>query len=169
MERLNLGCGKNIRKGYLNVDKIDMEGVDVVCDLERSPYPFKDDRFDYIYCDNVLEHLEDLIPVMEELCRISKNGAEIEVLVPYFANFNAFKDPTHKSFFTLDTFNYFTEDSPWNFYTKARFRIKSRELIFPKHLGMLSRIFNRFWKAYQRNLSYIFPATAIRFRLEVTK
>lgn len=36
--------------------------------------PFKDKEFDYIYCSNVLEHVEDPVAFLKELSRVGKRG-----------------------------------------------------------------------------------------------
>jgi predicted SAM-dependent methyltransferase len=56
--KLNIGCGKKILEGYVNLDKIKLPGVDVVQDLNKYPWEFQDNTFDEIYADNVMEHLE---------------------------------------------------------------------------------------------------------------
>ena len=55
--KLNLGCGKDIKPGFINVDYIKHNGVDVVLNLETIPYPFKSKSVDYIMMSHVLEHL----------------------------------------------------------------------------------------------------------------
>ena len=47
--KLNLGCGRDIREGYVNLDKAGLDGVDVVHDLNVFPYPFEDNEFDEIH------------------------------------------------------------------------------------------------------------------------
>ena len=74
MNKLNLGCGQDIRKGYVNLDFLKLRGVDVVHDLNKFPYPFDDDEFDEIYTSHVLEHLDNLPKAMKELKRICRNG-----------------------------------------------------------------------------------------------
>ena len=130
IKKLNLGCGKKIKEDYINLDIKALPGVDVVHDLNKFPYPFDDDRFEYILCDNILEHLDNLIGVTEELWRISKKNGIIEVIVPYFSSLGAFQDPTHKHFFTLRTFDYFTENFEYNFYTSVRLKIEEKNLFF---------------------------------------
>ena len=104
IKKLNLGCGKKIKQGYINLDNKFFRGVDVIHDLDKYPYPFKDDYFDYVLCDNVLEHLDNLIKTMEELHRITKKNGTIEIIVPYFSSIGAFQDPTHRHFFYLKNF-----------------------------------------------------------------
>src|SRR3989344_8190687 len=169
INKLNLGAGKDIKKDFINLDSLQLPGIDVVHNLDYFPYPFKDNTFSYIYCDNVLEHLKELIRVMEDLHRICKNDAEIEIIVPYFASFNAYKDPTHKTFFTFETFEYFTDDHNYNFYTKSRFKIVYRKLMFSKRLKLLEIIMNKIPKFYESYISNVFPANGIKVKLRVIK
>ena len=39
--RLHLGCGRDIRAGWVNVDRLPLPGVAVVLDLE-APLPLRD-------------------------------------------------------------------------------------------------------------------------------
>jgi len=55
MKKLNLGCGEDYKEGYINLDILDNEFVDVIHDLNKFPYPFKDDEFGEIYIHHVLE------------------------------------------------------------------------------------------------------------------
>ena len=75
MIKLNLGSGSKILPGYTNVDKFDTYNPDIVHDLEKFPYPFKDSSFNVIYANQVLEHLEaPLDRILSELCRICKES-----------------------------------------------------------------------------------------------
>ena len=98
-------------------------------DLNVFPYPFNDNSAEEIILDNVLEHLEDVIAVMEEVYRLAKPEALIRIKVPYFKSNSAFTDPTHRHFFTETSFKYFEEKNPLHFYTKASFEITKTELI----------------------------------------
>jgi len=127
--KLNLGCGNKKIDSYTGVDFICNDNVDIVHDLNLFPYPFGDGTIDEILMDNVLEHLNDLIAVMEELDRILKPGGILKINVPYAKSDGAFKDPTHKHFFTERTFQYFSENYEYNYYSKARFKIKKLKFI----------------------------------------
>ncbi len=127
IKKLNLGCGKDYKEGFINVDFCvgDTFKVDVNHNLEKFPYPFKDNEIDYILMDNVLEHLEDKIKVVEELHRISKPNATIEIYVPHCSSSMAFGNPTHKSFFSSSTFINF-EPGSWEKYSEKEFYVKSK-------------------------------------------
>ena len=86
-ELIKEGILKEMSIGYcvVNSNMTQLNGVDIIHDLEKIPYPFKDGCFDEIYCSHILEHLSDLVAIMEELYRISKNKTKIKILVPYFS------------------------------------------------------------------------------------
>jgi len=121
--KINLGCGNVRMKGYVGMDVVKLPAVDVVHDLNKFPYPFKDNSVQEVFADNVLEHVENLVRVMEELHRICVPGAIIKIYVPYAKSDGAFKDPTHKNFFMERTFQYFSPAHVYNFYSKARFEV----------------------------------------------
>ncbi len=54
--RLNLGCGSDIRPGYVNVDFRQLPGVDRIVDLSVFPWPFEDESADEILMLDFLEH-----------------------------------------------------------------------------------------------------------------
>ena len=38
--KLDIGCGNKKWIGFVGVDRVLCEGVDVVCDLSKTPWPF---------------------------------------------------------------------------------------------------------------------------------
>ncbi len=144
MTRIQLGCGKSKREGWIGVDLADFEGVDVIHDLNVFPYPFEENSVDEILMENILEHLPDTIAVMEELFRLCKNGGLVRITVPYYNCPGAMADPTHVRFFTENSWDYFTPDgatplSHYNYYSKARFNILSITPMQKKPLDYLPR------------------------------
>ena len=129
VRKLNLGCGEKKILGFTGVDFIRTSATDIIHDLNKFPYPFTDNSIEEILMDNVLEHLNNTIKVMEELYRICKDGAIIKIYVPYFKSNSAFTDPTHKVFFTETSFKYFEKEHPNHYYTKARFEVINKKLI----------------------------------------
>ncbi len=175
MKKLNIWFGRDIKNGYTNLDKTELEGVGVVHNMNKFPYPFGDNEFDEIYYKHVLEHTNDLIKVMEELYRLSRSKAKIKVIAHYFSGQGAYNDPTHKGFFTWKTFDYFSNKG---YYSTSRFRIlKKRIFFFSSRDFLKSRIFsipvdflmNLFPMIYQRYLCWVLPASEIHYLLEVEK
>lgn len=96
MKILDLGCGKRKRKGVIGIDISKDTDADIIHDLNVFPYTFADNEFDYIYADNIIEHLDNVIKVVEELYRISKNGATVKIIVPFFRSHYIFIDLTQE-------------------------------------------------------------------------
>jgi SAM-dependent methyltransferase len=173
---LDLGCGTNKRAGAVGVDNNPAAAPDVVHDLEVFPYPFDDSSFDEIRLDNVLEHLDDVVRTMEEIHRIGRPNALVEIYVPYFRSRWAAVDPTHRHQFTVDSFSYFDPAHPFFSeyrYSRARFRIEA--VIFNERFsehglsGRIGRWANRHPQAYEARLSQLFALDELTFRLRVLK
>lgn len=106
MEKLNFGCGLNSTPGWDNADI--QEGVGNLCfDFNVFPYPISNDTYDEVYTRSVLEHLDKPKRVLEELHRVCKKGAIIEIIVPYYNNKSAYSDMDHKHFFNDTAFKNF--------------------------------------------------------------
>jgi SAM-dependent methyltransferase len=110
--KLNFGCGRDIRQGYVNVDITALPGVDHVL-IPGRPYPFADDTFDEIVMSHVVEHIAEPLPVMQELHRIAKPGAICKIACPYGSSDDAFEDPTHVRQYFKDSFHYFSQPVYW--------------------------------------------------------
>ena len=106
IRKLDLGCALRPKKDYINLDIEPLPNVDVVHDMNKFPYPFSDNYFEEIYCQNVLYLLDDWHKVIKEMHRISKNKAKWTISVPYYNSRIAYNAYT-KNFFTLDSFNYY--------------------------------------------------------------
>tara|TARA_B100000768_G_scaffold180850_1_gene201915 strand:+ start:1238 stop:1780 length:543 start_codon:yes stop_codon:yes gene_type:complete len=169
---LDLGCGKKKRVGSIGVDWSDRHDADVIHDLNVFPYPFESSTFDEIYIDNTLEHLDDVIRVMEEIYRICKPGGLVKVIVPYFRSVWACIDPTHKHFFTVNSFAYFDPDHiicQRYDYSPARF--KKEKIIFNETFQnrwtkkLVLKIANHWPLGYEYYLSHLYPLDDLSFYL----
>lgn len=174
MNKLNLGCGTRPREGYVNLDSFKFEGVNVIHDLDKYPWPFKGNAFDEVYSAHVLEHLADLVRAMEEIWRISKLGAVIKIEVPYYTGSNSFSDPTHKRFFTYKTFDFFEKDKMRNYFDKSNkhgFKILSKKIIFSDNLLLkwLNFLPNLSPMIYERFFSFILPSQSLIVKLRAIK
>jgi SAM-dependent methyltransferase len=109
-KKLNLGCGTDIREGWVNLDSVKLPGVTVVHNIEHLPLPFKDDEFDEILCQDVLEHV-DYLPLLQDLHRILQSGGVLRIRVPHFTSVANFIDPTHKKLFSVRTFDFLVQNT----------------------------------------------------------
>lgn len=117
--KLQLGCGTNPLKGYINLDVERYGWIDIVHDLDRYPWPFEDNQFEEIYANSVLEHISDLIRCFGEAHRILKPGGILKGGVPWYNYEGAAGDPTHKHFFTKTTFLYLTANRRYSYCHKT--------------------------------------------------
>jgi SAM-dependent methyltransferase len=108
--KINLGCG------YLNreLDEIGIDNnhdckPDILWDLNTVPYPVENESVDSIKAIHVLEHIPNIVGVMNECYRILKRGGEMLIRVPLFPTLGSLADPTHVRYFIPSTFDYFTE------------------------------------------------------------
>lgn len=111
MKKINIGCGKDYKKGWINLDYHSENGSDVIGDLNNIPLKFKDEEFDYVLCSHVIEDWIDPMPIIEELIRITKQGGLIEIRVPHEKSKNAHGSIAHKKCFNAETLYYFQESS----------------------------------------------------------
>jgi SAM-dependent methyltransferase len=127
MKKLNIGCGNDIKKGYVNVDIRNLPGVNVVWDITKTPYPFEENSVDLIEMHHVLEHLENPLKVLEEFWRICKPGAKIIISVPHWSHFTAYGDLTHKKYYSSAIFMYYETGDSKYYSEKANFKVVKKK------------------------------------------
>jgi len=167
---LNLGCGRKYRDGAVNLDIPSSDvRADVWHDLNLRPWPFEENTFTEVVANDVIEHLRDIIPSMEEIHRICRPGAVVRMTLPHFSCANSFTDPTHQHHFSLFSFDHVTEES--GFYSTKRFRILHRHIVFKPTLinKLIWRLAKRNPAEYERRWAWMFPAWYLYFELEVVK
>lgn len=104
---LDVGCGiGDMLKTYKNSVGVDINPETVshctkigctALVMEENILPFVDSTFDTILLDNVIEHIEDPIPLMKEVARVLKSSGSIIIGVPGKKGFDF--DPDHKKFY----------------------------------------------------------------------
>lgn len=113
--KLDLGCGKNKQPGFFGVDTREFDGVDLVCDLGKTPWvlrPFsgtspwpspkprqlEDESVEAVHCSHFVEHLTaaQRIAFVNELHRVLIPGGKATIIVPHWASTRAYGDLTHQ-------------------------------------------------------------------------
>ena len=84
--KLNLGCGRDIRAGYTNVDARPLADNVTNVDLSSLPWPWTDDSAEEIMMLDFLEHFSyrKTDKILQECWRILKPGGLLVVQVPDF-------------------------------------------------------------------------------------
>lgn len=121
MLKLNIGCGRDYRKGWINIDiseevetdaRLDIR-MDMLC-ADGNDVPIEDVEVDLIYISGVLEQIADnehLIHALNECWRVLKVGGEMTIVVPNATYAIAHRDPMDIRKFTPATFEYFLGDT----------------------------------------------------------
>ncbi|MCK5492417.1 MAG: class I SAM-dependent methyltransferase [Candidatus Omnitrophica bacterium] len=160
---LDLGCGSSKHPNSIGADINLNSEADVICDLNNSNYPFKDDCFDMVVSKQLFEHVADVETVLKEVYRICKNKAKIVIEVPHFSCFYAYGDPTHKRCFSILSFDKIA--------LRCGFKIIVKKFTFHKALRRykINFLANKFPINYERFWAFIFPSENLSFELEVIK
>ena len=81
---IDLGCGNNKKEGFTGIDMIDDPAVDIHADIDKEGIPLGDNEVDHLYTSHFLEHTKNLGFIIQEISRVCKNGATVEIKVPHF-------------------------------------------------------------------------------------
>lgn len=129
--KLNLGCGKEYKEGYFNVDQDKNIKADVHFNLNKYPYPFPEKSIKTVLAYNVMEHLNEPQQFLEECYRILEPNGKMYIQVPLFG---AWSGPhiNHKyAGFTPYSFK-ILEQKRWKFeFTKCPFKVKNMKVSTP--------------------------------------
>lgn len=108
--KIDFGCGqRKASPEHVGVDFVPIEGVDVVHDLTKFPYPFEDESAEEIYASHFFEHLDGherarfmeecyrilISPQKDEYGNITKVG-KMRLIHPYSKSDRFYQDFTHK-------------------------------------------------------------------------
>jgi ubiquinone/menaquinone biosynthesis C-methylase UbiE len=126
--------------------------------------------------------VDDINGLMLELFRVLKPDGRAEFVAPHFSNPYFYSDPTHRRYFGLYTFCYFSAGSPFRrtvpaYQKELSFRLERVDLLFksarPFYVryalkSLVGKLFNSCYymkELYEENFCYLFPCYEIRYRL----
>lgn len=111
----------------------------MLCDLARL-LPFAESSVEAFFLDNVIEHIQDIPPLVAELVRAGKPGARITIVTPHFTSLSSWRDPTHVHHLSYFSFDHFAKPSTRH-YTGGGLDVLERDLSFGGgFLGLLGRL-----------------------------
>ena len=109
---LNVGCGPNPDKRFINLDYAWSPEIDICWDITRKKYPIASGSLSGIYTEHCLEHIpfESMRDNCKEFFRMLKPGGDIRIIVPdgelYFAIYeerkkgNSIRMPHEENYFS---------------------------------------------------------------------
>ena len=133
--KLNLGAGSEPTEGWVNVDWIEQDGIDVVHNLLDFPWPFDDEVADEMKAIDVLEHMPVIssnneataIRFVEECHRILKLGGILTIQVPHHKSPNLWIDVTHIRGYDVRSMDYFDPSTDigraYGYYSECKFEV----------------------------------------------
>lgn len=118
--KLNIGCGRDYREGWINTDISSEVKADGYFDIGRESFEdipslceiVTEESADLVYISGVLEQIgpnDQLINAMNECWRVLRPRGKIVIVVPNAKHAIAHRDPMDIRKFTIPTFNYFIE------------------------------------------------------------
>lgn len=113
VQLIDVGCGKNKRKGYIGIDREDF-GQEHVLDVVKSDWISLFDDVDEIYCSHFIEHLtqEQILKFLDDCWAILKEGGLLHIIVPHKDAEKAYV-LWHKTFFNEYTFKDLEKMGKW--------------------------------------------------------
>ena len=116
--KLNLGCGRNIKPGWVNVDFAEREHkLDVVCDLSKE-FPFEEKSCSYIYSEHLIEHLTwlDGRMLLEKCFNALSLGGVLRIVFPDFGEI--FRAYVRVDKVYLENMSRGLDDDDYNYYKR---------------------------------------------------
>ena len=167
---LDIGCGSAKYPGAVGLDRSADTAADVVHDLDVYPYPVADASFDEILMQDVVEHVAEPIRLFEELHRIGRPGAHVQLRTPHFSSVLAYGDPTHRHYLSTVALRSLAEPR-FAHYTSVRFDVLhvTLDLWLPYRLAGIGRAANRFPELYEKYFAFMAPAMNMRAAYQVVK
>jgi hypothetical protein len=119
--KIELGCGRFPRPGFQGIDVQEFYPGCLVHDLNKG-LPELSGPVNTIWADNVLEHITDLITLMNACWHVMYPNGQFHIRVPLANTVGSLKDPTHVRQFVLESFDYF--DAAWDYGRRPDYGIK---------------------------------------------
>jgi ubiquinone/menaquinone biosynthesis C-methylase UbiE len=95
--KINIGAGDIKLEGYVTLDYDTLSNPDYQLDVERDRFPFEDNTVETVVAHHILEHLgEGYFHCLQEIYRVCKHGAIVDIRVPHPRHDSFLADPTHR-------------------------------------------------------------------------
>lgn len=100
-----LGAGNRPMRLATNVDMRPGPGINTVYDLRNTPWPLDTGRYQRVIAEHILEHMPDPTPFLDEVYRITKPHARVEIEVPHWKHHLAHARIDHRTTWAHNSFD----------------------------------------------------------------
>jgi len=102
--KLNIGCGRRKLAGWVNLDANPAVQPDILAAV--PPIPLEDNTVGHLLMESSLEHIPHckLWSFFDEVERVCKDGAVVEIVVPHYSSVHA-HDPLHHTYWHSTSLN----------------------------------------------------------------
>jgi len=128
---IDIGCGEGKQEHFFGIDYTKYKGVDLVWNVEKTPWPLPSESFHMALASHLVEHIDPhggvFLRFMDEVWRILKYGGEFMIATPYAGSHGYWQDPTHCNPCNETTWTYFDPLDPsglYRFYRPRPWKIK---------------------------------------------
>ena len=116
--KINVGCGQDLRDGFINVDKnpdLVSRGA-VLCDVDAGHLShFPQEQFTHVVCKGCLNEFQtDVVSIMQQFHGLLVPDGILEIWVAVVDNgLGAFRDPLARRYLHSDWSEYFFRGGRW--------------------------------------------------------
>lgn len=124
---LNLGAGKKLIDGAVNVDIGLYPGVDQQVDLTQYPWPWDSNSVDGIHASHIIEHFESQVKFLDECYRILRPDGFLRIAAPHASCVSSVGCMGHYRTYSYNTFHEYLGEELYMF-GKAPFETEYQKL-----------------------------------------
>lgn len=111
---LDIGCSDHKSPGSIGMDIRAVQGVDIVHNIEVTPWPLPDVCCFRILASHIIEHLDParIVAILDEAWRVMLPEGQLCIAMPYAGSPRFWQDPTHKHAWNEVTAQYWSPACP---------------------------------------------------------
>lgn len=128
--KIDIGCGQNKQPGFFGIDYTDYPGVDLVWNVEKTPWPIPPECASMCIASHLIEHINPhggvFLRFMDEVWRVLKPNGQFAIALPYAGSHGYWQDPTHCNGCNETTWAYFDplhDSRLWTIYKPKPWKI----------------------------------------------
>lgn len=163
---LDIGCGPEKLPDAIGIDIRKLPGIKYVHNMNKAPWPVKE-RFDFMRCQHVIEHIANLEVLVKEIYRLANDGCIVSFITPHYSSCASWGDPTHVHHFGRGSIIQLFEQQ----LGAGKFETVKNELKFTGALFDLPGwlIYKISPKKYEKYFAWRYPANEIHTTIRILK